>query len=62
VTENCLEIETALKFESLEPCNGKKAAFGWLLAALKITKIQIFSFRGKKCSSVWSYDNNISTF
>ena len=30
VTENCLEIEDVLKFESLEACKGKKAAFGWL--------------------------------
>ena len=28
VTEDCLEIEDVLKFESLEPCMGKKAAFG----------------------------------
>ena len=44
MTENCLEIEDVLKCESLEPCKGKKATFGWLAkAALKITKIQIFS-------------------
>ena len=30
VTENCLEIEDVLKFESLEACKGKKAAFDWL--------------------------------
>ena len=30
VTENCLEIEDVLKFESLEACKGKKAAFSWL--------------------------------
>ena len=30
VAEYCLEIEDALKFESLETCKGKKAAFGWL--------------------------------
>ena len=30
VTENCLEIEDVLKFESLEACKGKKVAFGWL--------------------------------
>ena len=30
VAENCLEIENVLKFESLEPCKGKKATFGWL--------------------------------
>jgi hypothetical protein len=35
VTENCLEIEDILKFESLEACKGKKAAFGWLAQALK---------------------------
>ena len=29
-TENCLEIEDFLKFESLEIFKGKKAAFGWL--------------------------------
>ena len=55
VTENCLEIEDVLKFESLE---------GHILlarAALKITKIQIFRFRKIKCSSVWRYDKNIST-
>jgi hypothetical protein len=27
-----------------------------------VTKIQIFSFRAEKCSSVWSYDKNISIF
>ena len=27
-----------------------------------VTKIQIFSFREEKCSSVWSYDKNISIF
>ena len=31
-------------------------------AAFKITKIQIFKFRKVKCSSVWRYDKNISTF
>ena len=30
VTENCLEIDDILKFESLEACKGKKAIFGWL--------------------------------
>ena len=30
VAENCLEIEDALKFESLEDGKGKKTAFGWL--------------------------------
>ena len=30
VTENCLEIEDFLKFDSLEDCKGKKAIFGWL--------------------------------
>ena len=30
VTENCLEIENVLKFESLEAYKGKKATFGWL--------------------------------
>ena len=30
-------------------------------AAFKITKIQIFSYRKETCSSVWSYDKNIST-
>ena len=30
VTENCLEIEDVLKFESLEACKGKKATIGWL--------------------------------
>ena len=30
VTENCLEIEGVLKFESLEAFKGKKAAFGWI--------------------------------
>ena len=29
-TENCLEIENVLKFESLEAYEGKKVAFGWL--------------------------------
>ena len=28
VTEKCVEIEDVLKFESLEACKGKKAAFG----------------------------------
>ena len=28
VTENCLEIEDVLKFESLAACKGKKATFG----------------------------------
>ena len=28
VTENCLEIEDVLKFESLEAYKGKKATFG----------------------------------
>ena len=27
-TKNCLEIENVLKFESLDACKGKKAAFG----------------------------------
>ena len=59
MTENFLEIEDVLKFESLEACKGHL----WLArAALKITKIQIFSFRKEKGSSVWSYDKNISTF
>ena len=30
VTENCLEIEDVLKFDSLEACKGKKATFGLL--------------------------------
>ena len=30
VPENDLEIEDVLKFEILETCKGKKAAFGWL--------------------------------
>ena len=29
-TENCLEIEDALKFESLEACKRKKVTFGRL--------------------------------
>ena len=29
---------------------------------ISVTKIQIFSFREEKCSSIWSYDKNISTF
>ena len=58
-TENCLEIEDVLKFESLEACKSKKATFA--LTALKIAKIQIFSFREEKCLSVWNYDKNIST-
>ena len=29
-TENFLEIEDVLKFESLEACKGKKATFDWL--------------------------------
>ena len=57
VAENCLEIEDVLKFESLEPCKGNKAK-----AALKITKIQIFRLREEKCSSLWSFDKNISIF
>ena len=28
VTENCLELKDVLLFESLEPCKGKKVAFG----------------------------------
>ena len=64
MTENCLEIEDFFKFESLEACMGKKAIFGWLgqqiyRVALKITKIQMFSFRKEKCSSVWSYDKTL---
>ena len=31
VTENSIEIEDVLKFESLEASKGKKAAFGWLV-------------------------------
>ena len=27
-------------------------------AAFKLTKIQLFSFKKEKCSSVWSYDKN----
>ena len=30
VPENYLEIEDVLKFEILETCKGKKAAFDWL--------------------------------
>ena len=30
VTENCLEIEDVLNFESLEAFKGKKVTFGWL--------------------------------
>ena len=30
MTENCLEIEEVIKFESSEACKGKKAAIGWL--------------------------------
>ena len=29
-TKNCLEIKDVLKFESIEPCKGNNAAFGWL--------------------------------
>ena len=46
MTENCFAIEDILKFESLEACKGKRDTFGYLArVALKITKIQIFSFR-----------------
>ena len=44
MTENWLEIEDVLKFESLEPCKGKKAAFGWLRQPPKFK----FSVSGKK--------------
>ena len=54
VDRNCLETENDLEFESLEACKGK-------MAAIKITKIQIFSFWIEKCLSVWSYDKTIST-
>ena len=30
VPENYIEIKDVLKFEILETCKGKKAAFGWL--------------------------------
>ena len=62
MAENCLEIEDVLKFESLEACKDKKAVFWLVRADLKITKIQIFSFRKEKCSSVWRYDKDISAF
>ena len=47
VTEKCLEIEDVLKFECLEACTGKKAAFGWLGQPLKPPKFK-FSVLAKK--------------
>ena len=47
VTKNCLEIEDVLNFESSEAFKGKKVVLA--KAALKISKIQIFSFREEKC-------------
>ena len=50
---NCLEIEEVLKFESLEAIVKGQEGRLWLArAALKITKIQIFSFKEEKCLSV----------
>ena len=45
MTENCLEIEDVLKFESLEACQRKKATLA--RAALKSPKFK-FSVSGKK--------------
>ena len=48
MTENCLEIEDVLEFESLEACKDKKVAFGWLIGQpLKSPKFK-FSVSGKK--------------
>ena len=45
VTENCLEIENVLKFESLEVCKRRKSSLKRV--ALQITKIQISVSRKK---------------
>ena len=59
MTENCLEIEDLLKFETLEACKVKKI---WLArAAFKIIEVQIFKLRKVKWSSVWRYEKNIYT-
>ena len=47
MTENCLEIEDVLKFESLEACKGKKATFRYLGQPYKSPKLK-FSVSGKK--------------
>jgi hypothetical protein len=47
VTENCLEIEIVLKFESSEACEGKEATFGWLGEPKKSPEFK-FSVSGKK--------------
>ena len=57
MTENSLDIEFVLKFESLEDFKGRKVSLA--RAALKITKIQNFKLRKVKYSSVWRYDKNI---
>ena len=46
MTENCLEIEIVVNFESLETFNSKKAAFGWLRQPKKTPKFK-FSVSGK---------------
>ena len=45
MTENCLEIENVLKFESLEVCKRRKSSLKRV--ALQITKIQISVSRNK---------------
>ena len=46
----------------LRASQGQKGCLWLAGAAWRVTKIQIFSFRKEKCSSVWSYDKYISTF
>ena len=40
------------------PIGSKTWCFDKKKAAFKLTKIQLFSFKKEKCSSVWSYDKN----
>ena len=43
-----------LEVWKLKGSEGQEACLWLARAALKITKIQIFSFREEKCSSIWS--------
>ena len=61
MTENCLEIEDVLKFESLEACKAKKVAFGWLGQPLKSPKFK-FSVLGKKNVSLFGVMTKTSVF
>ena len=47
-----------LLLSTYRPTGSKTWCFDKKIAAFKLTKIQLFSFKKEKCSSVWSYDKN----